>query len=459
MSHDHRISDGSLPADGGAERIRVLLAVPVAFFASCLGVVCVVSIPDVVSSVQALAVVDERFVGWAGVGVVVGALAAATAFVAVGRIGPGPPLSLGAAASIFGLALAASVIDPFQLTLAQLLLGGAVGCLLAGAASMTFELPSQHRRAVMVAWAVPVVAGWPLLAWFSRHVVLAADDAPRLTAHPSAWLLAPVSVLIVVWSALSMLIEPQRAATVSGPAWDSAWTAVLATVAGAGLATMALGFDPGVPRGWLRPLVLFATGVVVVALTGVTMLIPDPPARVGYAGLVLVMLCFPVTVQLIVVVTDAGDTRISGWVAAAMVAASVLGATAGGIQPSWMPAFLFVLAGGCAGSWVMPDDQGWMMAGALPLCLGAGAVFGAGIRQTAASAVGWRLGAMAVVALALIGSVLGVAASWALGGDIPSDTEAARAAGRVFLGVTFALSVLASAVVSVLSPRPTVHPV
>src|SRR4051812_28827151 len=212
MSLETTPTAGSLASDGPAERIRVRFAAPVAFLASCLGVVCVVSVPDVVSTLQDLSLVDARFVGWAGVGAALGVIAAATALAGVGRFGSGPPLSLGAAAAVFGLALAAQVIDPFQLSLSLMLLAGAAACLLAGGASMTFELPRRPRRLVMAAWALPIVSAWPLMAWISGHVaVLAVDDAPRLTTHPSVWLLAPASALIVVWSALSMLIEPARA--------------------------------------------------------------------------------------------------------------------------------------------------------------------------------------------------------------------------------------------------------
>ncbi len=102
----------------------------------------------------------------------------------------------------------------------------------------------------------------------------------------------------------------------------------------------------------------------------------------------------------------------------------------------------------------MPDSPGWMAASGLPLCLAMGAVFGAGLQHTVATAVGWRLGAMAVVVVASLGTTTGIAMAWALGGDIPGDVDAARAAGRVFLGFTFAFAVMAAAVVSVLSPRP-----
>ncbi len=440
---------------GLAERVRVLLAVPVAFLASALGVVCVVSVPDVISTVNDLALVDRRFVGWAGVGIALGLAAAWASLLLVERVGAGPALSLGTAAAVFGLALAYAVTDPFQLTLALVLLGGAVGWLLAGSASMTFELTPRYRRAAMAAWALPVVSAWPLLAWISRHVdVITAADAPRLTVHPSVWLLAPVSVVIVAWSALTMLLEPPHSGVPSAQTWQSAWTALLAGTLGASLAVIALGFDPGLPLGWLRPLILFASGALIITLAALTMLLPVASVRVGYVCLVLVMVCFPITVQLLIVVTDAGKTRVAWWVALVLAAVTVLGAALGARYPRRVPLALLLVAAGCAGSWVMPDDQGFLAAGALPLCLGAGAVFGTGVRHTAATAVGWRFGAMAVVAIAVLGPVLGIAVSWALGGQVPADAESARAAGRVFLGVTFALAVLASAVVSVLAPPP-----
>ncbi len=452
-------------AHGFAERVRVLLAVPVSFLAAALGIVCVINVPDVAVRLGDLALVDERFVGWAGAGAALGLAAASSALLLVGRVGAGPALSLGAAGAVFGLALAGSVVEPFQLTLAELLLGGAVGCLLAGAASTTFELAPAYRRAAMAAWAVPVVASWPLLAWMSRHVdVLIATDAPRLTHHPSVWLLAPVSVVIVGWSALTMLLEPPRSGIRSGPAGDPAWSALLALGLGGSLATMALGFDPGLSAGWLRPLVLLASAAVIGTLGAITLLPADASVRVGYVCLVFVMVCFPITVQLLVVVADGGRSRVSWWLAVLLTVATALGTALGARYPRAVTLAFLVVAAGCAGSWVMPDGQGYLAAGAVPLCLGAGAVFGTGVRHTAASAVGWRFGVMAVITVGLLGTVMSIALGWALSGDVPADTESARAAGRVFLGVTFALAVLVAAVVKVLSPppvagRPTDEPV
>lgn len=452
MSH---VPETSAAPDGLADRVRLTLAVPVAFVSSVLGVVCVVSMPDVATTIGTLSFIEPRFVGWAGVAGAVTVGTGAAALLLVTRIGPGPALSLGAAASVFGLALARELAEPAQLKLALLLLGAAVGCLLGGAASMTFELPDRLRRQAMAAWALPVVSAWPLLAWVALHVdPVAVGAAPRLTYHPSVWVLAPVSALIVMWSALAMLAEPPRATVRSGPAWETAWGALLGTGLAAALATMALGFDPGLPQGWLRPLVLFASGAVVVTLAGISMLLPSGWTRIGYLLLVFVLVTFPTTVQLLVMVADDGTSRVSWWLAALMSVATVAGAALGAVRPRWVWLSLLVVAAACAGAWVMPDSPAWMAASGLPLCLAMGAVFGAGLRHTASTAVGWRLGAMAVVVVASLGTATGIAMSWALGGDIPADVDAARDAGRVFVGFTFAFAVMAGAVVSVLSPRP-----
>ena len=323
MSH---VPETSAAPDGLADRVRLTLAVPVAFVSSVLGVVCVVSMPDVATTIGTLSVIEPRFVGWAGVAGAVTVGTGAAALLLVTRIGPGPALSLGAAASVFGLALAREVAEPAQLKLALLLLGAAVGCLLGGAASMTFELPDRLRRQVMVAWALPVVAAWPLLAWVAGHVdPLAVGAAPRLTYHPSVWVLAPVSALIVMWSAVSMLVEPPRATVRSGPAWETAWGALIGTGFAAALATMAIGFDPGLPPGWLRPLVLFASGAVVVTLAGISMLLPPGWTRIGYVLLVFVLVTFPTTVQLLVMVADDGASQVSWWLALLMSGVTVIG--------------------------------------------------------------------------------------------------------------------------------------
>jgi hypothetical protein len=442
----HRVS-------GRLEHIRCVLAVPTAFLASALAIVCVVSVPDVLPAMDDLVFIDERTVGWSGVAAAVGLALAAASLLVVGRVGSGPALSLGAAGSVFGLALAHDVADAFQLSLAQLLLAGSVGCLLAGAASMTFELAAPYRHYVVVAWSLPVLTAWPLLASIAGDVTArAADEAPRLTLHPPVVLLAPVTALIVVWSALTMLLEPVRAVVVRDAEWESAWTGLVAIGLGGALAIMLLGFDTGLDAGWLRPLVLLGVGGVLVSLAGLTFLIPQPTMQIGYLCLAVVMLCFPVCVQLLVVVADGGSAQVG--VALLLAVAAAGGGCLGGWRPVLAPLGFLAVAVGCAGSWVMPGTPWLMAVGAVPLCLGMGMAFGAGVRHASTSAVGWRFGSMTVVVIVLLGGVVPVALGWALGADLPADTDSARAAGRVFLGLTFALAVATSAAVHVLAPPP-----
>ncbi len=441
-------------ADPSAERLRRLLAVPIAFLASSLGVLCVVSVPEVLPAASDLAVVDARFIGWAGVGAALGLALAAASLLVVGHLGSGPALALGAAGAVFGLALSHDVVDATQLTLALVVLGGSVGCLLGGAASMTFELPSPYRQAVMVAWSVPLLAAWPLLAWLSRHVVLTtADSAARLTQHPSAWLLGPVAASVLVWGALTMLVEPPRAGVRAGSEWESAWSGLLATTVGGVLAIMVLGFDPQLESGWLRPLILLASAGVIAGLAAVAVIVPDETVRIGYLCTAFVALCLPITVQLLVIVADDRPSRVAWWLAALLAVTTVLGGAVGAHRPARAPLALLVVAAGCAGAWVMPSTPWTMAAAAIPLTLGAGATFGAGARQAADTAVGWRFVAVAVISILLLGTVAAGALSWALAGDLPTDTASARAAGRVLLGLTFALAVLVAGVVAAFAPR------
>ena len=458
MVDEQRLEDPVAEVDAelesAFERLRRLLAVPIALLASSLGVVCVVSVPEVLPVVSDLALVDDRFIGWAGVGAALGLVLATLSLFVVSSLGSGPALSLGAAGAVFGLALSHDVVDATQLSLALVVLGAAVGCLIGGAASMTFELSAPYRQAVMVAWTVPLLGAWPLLAWLSRHVVLTpADSAARLTHHPSVWLLAPVAAVILVWGALTMLTEPVRAVVRSDGDWESAWSALLATTMGGILAIMVLGFDPQLQSGWLRPLILLTTAGVTAGLAAVAVIVPDPNVRVAYVCMAFVALCLPVTVQLLVIVADDRPSRVSWGLATLLALTTVLGAAVGARRPSLAPTALLVVAAGCAGAWVMPSAPWAMAAGAVPLTIGAGATFGAGARRAGATAVGWRFSAGAVLAIVLLSTIAAGALSWSLAGDLPTDTASARAAGRVLLGLTFALAVLAAGVVAAFAPQ------
>lgn len=437
---------------GLSELCRRWLAAPVAFLASALAVVCVVSVADVLPDVALLFAANERFVGWAGLGVGVGVLTSAGSLLLMRRTGAGPSLSTGAAAAVFGLALGHRVVDDLQVALALVMLGAAVGCLLTGAAGMAFELPGRYRVTVLLAWIAPLVAGWPVLAWAALHD--AASDEAQLTVHPSVWVVAPVSALIVLWSVVSMLVEPPRVQAEAATLWETAWPALLVVLVLGALAVMVVGFEPSIDVVWLRPIVIAVAGLVVVGLAAVAVAIPVVPARIAYVTLLVGALCVPACVQLMLVVTDAGALRVTAAGAGLLAAAGVLGVAVGW---RWAPtaswAALLVMAGACAGAWVMPDAMWPMLAATAPFMLAAGAAAAAGVRLCTATPMSLRFCVLTVVGVLLLGSTLSIPLGWSLGGAVASSTDDARAAGRVFLGLTCAAAVLAAAYIGTLTPQ------
>lgn len=436
---------------GFSERCRRWLAAPVALLASALAVVCVVSVADILPDVGLLFGANERFVGWAGLGVGVGVLASAAALLLMRRTGAGPSLSTGAAAAVFGLALGHQVVDDLQVALALVMLGAAVGCLVTGAAGMAFELPGRYRAAVLLAWITPLVSGWPVLAWAALHDAAAAEA--QLTVHPSVWVLAPVSALIVLWSVVSMLVEPPRVHAEVAGSWDTAWSALVVVLVVGALAVMVAGFEPSIDVLWLRPLVIAVAGLVVVGLAAVAWAVPVVSARAAYVALLVAALCVPASVQLMLVVTDAGAQRVTAPGAGLLAVAGVVGV---GVGWRWAPraswAALLVMAGASAGAWVMPDTMGPMLAATAPFMVAAGAAAAAGIRLCAATPMSLRFCVLTVVGLLLLGATLSIPLGWSLGGAVGSSTDDARAAGRVFLGLTFAAAVLAAAYIGTLTP-------
>ncbi|MEJ7774300.1 MAG: hypothetical protein WKF72_05760 [Nocardioidaceae bacterium] len=435
-----------------AEVARLWLAPPVALLASCLALVCLTSVPDVVTDLEPLSAANERFVGWAGVGLIVALAVAAVGVLTAPRVGPGPALSLGAAAAVFGLALGSDIVDDLQAGLAFCLLGLAVGGLVSGAACMSLELDGRWRSASLIAWVVPLAAGWPMVTWVALHD--AEIETGRIALHPSVWVLAPVSAVLVLWSVLSMLIEPVRVRRASEAAWESAWSSLLTVCGVTALLIMVLGFDPEISAAWLRPLVIVVTAALVVALVGVVTTIPTANARMGYVCVAVTGLCLPTCLQLAVVVSDAGQARV-GWPVPALLA--LMGVV--GVSVGWMladrvvwPAFI-VVAGAAAGSWVMADGPWVMFASAAPLTLGAGAAIAAGIRLSSSGAMELRYAAMTVVGVIMIGVAISIPLGWSLGGAVASNVDDARAAGRVLFGLTFAAAVLAAGYTATLRPR------
>lgn len=442
------------PATGGplvstAERVRRGLAPLVALLSSCLALLCLVNLADIVTQIDGLAVVNERLVGWAGVAGMASIAVAILALLAAPRLGVGLPLATGAAVAVFGLALGRSVIDDAQLALTLVILGLGAGGLLGGAAGMTVELPQRWRGATLTAFGLPLVAGPPVLSWVALHIP--AGEDPRLALHPPVWPLAVVSALIVSWSALTLLLEPDRQRSAPGLAWDSAWTSLIVAASMPPVAVMLLGFAPDIRLLWLRPLIVVGSGLALVGLALVCRAVPTAPARVGYVAAGVVALCWPVCIGLLLVTADAGVTRVS----ALQVSIMAVAAGGGAVLAYWRPAAgvvagLLLVAAAAAGAWVMPSEPWPMVAAAGPMAAGAGAALGGGLRCAARDITGGRFVGAVTLTTVVLGSLIAVPLSWALGGGVPGTEEAARAAGRVLLGLTFALAVLAAAYSSIL---------
>ncbi|MGI8578006.1 MAG: hypothetical protein ACR2KG_08830 [Nocardioidaceae bacterium] len=450
-----------------AELVRRWLGPVVAFVAASFAVICVVSVPDVIREADELAVLDPRFTGWVGVSGLVALGVAAAGLSTLDSLGAGPSVALGAAAAAFGLALARGVASQTQCVLALLVLGVAVGALVAAGICITLELPGGWSRVTLMAWGLPVLSGWAVATWVALHVP--AGVKIRLAPHPSVWLVVAMAVLLAGWAVLTMLVEPPRVRDNdriegvraklhrdqwSGDQWAGAWAALVAVVVLAGLVVVSLGFEPGIALSWLRPVVVVATGGAVIGLLVVSVLVPVAKARAGYLTAVAVMLCVPTCVQLLVTVADAGTSRVSLSAVAVLVAAGWLGALTGWWRSSRGPVLgLLVVALSAIGGWVMPAAPLWLVLACGSMLFGFGTALFAALRLSNVSSVGIRFTALGLLSAILVGLVAQVPLSWALIGSLPADPVSARSAGRVFLGLTFALAVLVAAYASVLIGR------
>jgi hypothetical protein len=112
-----------------------------------------------------------------------------------------------------------------------------------------------------------------------------------------------------------------------------------------------------------------------------------------------------------------------------------------------------VTAAGAAGSWVLPDAQWQMVAGVAWVVAGAAATLVAGARLMAEHDEAWRLLVAAGVVALVVGLAASTAMAWALGGAAADDVDDARAAGRVALGLLFAVAVVAAAGAAILLGR------
>lgn len=435
------------------ERVRRGMVPLVAFLAACLGSACVVNLAEVALEVRDLWVVNERYVGWAGVGAGTAVCFASLALLAAPRMGAAVPLATGSAAAVFGLALGRSVFDDVQLALALVMLGVAAGALLGGAVCLTLQPPASRRLLTVVAWAVPMVAGVPVVNWLALDLS-AAKDVLQLTLHPPVWPLAVVSVLLVGWSAVSLLVEtdsPDRPSADEGS--EDAWTALLLAALLPTVAVMLIGFEPDISTQWLRPLVIVVCAVAVIGLGLACFSMPSPAVRVGYVAVGIVLLCWPACLSLLLLATRE-EARQSRLVLGLMGAALAVGAALGG----WRPAVgviggLLLLAAGAAGAWGLPGSHVLLAVPLAAMAGGAAAAVLGGLRFGLTSPLGVRLVGAVAVSATILGVLLTVPLGWALGGSLPGSRATAGADARVFLALTFAAAVLGAGYAATLTYR------
>jgi hypothetical protein len=253
-------------------------------------------------------------------------------------------------------------------------------------------------------------------------------------------------VVILAWSIFTMLFEPVLTRPASPLALEYAWTVLLTVTAMASLAMMVLGFDPQLPRIWLRPAIVVATIAIAAGWGMLLAVLPTSALRLAHIGVTVVAALVPATVTLAVLLVDSGDLRLSWPVAAWLAVVAALGVLMGIGRTS------LVVAGGiaimtlsAAGVWVMADEQWAMFAAAAPLSAAAGAVMLAAFRLVGPhSSAGLMLALTAISAL-VVGQVVAVPLSWALLGDVPTATGTVFAAGRLQAGLTLAITSVAAA--------------
>jgi hypothetical protein len=427
-----------------AERIRCRLAPAVALLAAVIGASCMLSIVGVARSHLALSAVDDRFVGWVGIGAAIAVAAAAVTLLAADRLGSGPFLALGAVAAVVGLSLGRHVDGREQLTLAIVVCGLAVGALLGGGFAVTTTLPTEWARAALTAWGLPLVVASPLL---TRAIGdQRTGELPNLVVHPQSGILAGVTLLLVSWGVLTMLVEPVPLPTPASGSWEDPWSALLLLCAVAVLLTTLLGFDPQISLVWLRPVVVVATAAVVTGWAVAGFLLPDLHVRLAYIAVSVVAWVVPATAAFAVSVADRGRGAVGWPIILLLIIAAVAGAGLGvrglfGV----IPAGLAIMAAAAAAAWVMSDEPWVMVAAVGPLIALATAVVVTGLRIVGPDVHASRLVALAVIGSLVLGQVVAVPLDWAMLGAVPDTLGATMASGRLDAGLTVALTSLAAA--------------
>jgi hypothetical protein len=445
----------------------------VAFLAACLGLACSTNLVQISLEMGDLSLANERFVGWAGVGACAGIGLALVSLLAAPRLGAAVPLAAGAAAAVFGLALGNAVFDGVRIALALMTLGAASGALLGAACSLTLVARPPRRLLTAVAWALPMLAATPVL---DEQALDPAQNKGtlQLGLHPPVWPLAVVSVLLVSWSALSLLLEPGDssrsrslptggarsrvdllgsggAEPVSGA--EDAWTAVGVAALVPSVAVMLLGFEPSISDEWLRPLIIVVVAIAVLGLGFACLSVPTAAGRVGVLTVSIVMLCWPACIGVLLLATS-GHGSVSRLDLGVLVVAVALGAVGGGMSPArGVVGGLLLLAGGAAGAWVVAGPHPLQAVAVAAMAGGAAAAMVAGLRSGLTSPVAAQLIGVQAVSCTILGVLLALPLSWALGGSLPVTTASAVADARVLLGLTAAAAVFGAGYAATLRTR------
>ncbi len=217
---------------------------------------------------------------------------------------------------------------------------------------------------------------------------------------------------------------------------------------------MLVGFQPELSPSWARPVVLLIAAVVAVGLVLCGTAMPDVTTRPAYLAVVVSLATGPVCVQVLVLVSAEASGSLSIWLLLVLAAAGLVGVWFGWRRSQVaVVAGLALMAAAAAGGWVMPSNPWLMAASAAPLCLGIAAAVAAGIRIAAAGRMQLRFVGVAGLSGLLLSQLGAAPIVWALGAGVTGAADA-RAGGRVLLGLTFALTVLAAATCAVLPTRP-----
>ncbi len=429
------------------ERAQRLLSPVVALLGSSLLLCCLVTLPDVALGWPALRTSEGRLAGWVGVALIVAFTSASVSLMSSARVGPAPPLALGATSALLGLGLSDDVTAGAQAVLVLLHFAVGVGALFAFGPCLLEYLSPRPARAAALGWLLPLAGGWGAVGWLALHG--RTSEETRLGLHPAALALAATALLLLVWAVLTLLLEPPRLPPARQVGWENAWAALTFLVVGAGCLVMVVGFQPYLAASWARPTVLLVAALVAAGLVFCGTTMPEGAARPAYLAVVVAAATGPACIHALLLVS-AASAPMSGWLFLVLAAAGLVGVGIGwNLSSLGVSVGLLLVAAAAAGGWVMPANEWPMSAAAAPMVVGVAMAICGGLRLAAVNRMRLRFVSMAALSALLLGEIAAAPVAWSLG-TLLTDPADVRAGGRVLLGLTFALCVVAAAVCAVL---------